>query len=287
MRRFMKADILDGVSGKALQKVDVKKKENQLKLEDIEVGAKAKLLLGKLSPFDQKKEREKMLKFFVSCASFLQRKLPLDNMILTAAACLHPDSRKMQKTVNQIEYLAKKFPHVIEKTSISVLKDEWKLYQAEDDSKNGREVGKSWEGRVDHYWRGIFKIKNSSGTQRHTALPKLVKSVLSLQNANAAVERSLSDNGNTFTKDRVNLMPETLIGLRHIKEYARSKGGSHCIVVNDKMIEGMASAKRKNDKRMLQEKKPKELAQSNLIKMQEKEKEKEKMITKAAKSKKT
>ena len=82
MRRFMKADILGGISGKALQKVDVKKKENQLKLKDIEVGAKAKRLLGKLSPFDQKKEREKMLKFFVSCASFLQTKLPLDNMIL-------------------------------------------------------------------------------------------------------------------------------------------------------------------------------------------------------------
>ena len=104
----------------------------------------------------------------------------------------------------------------------------------------------------------------------------MVKSVFSLKNANAAIERSLSDNGNTLTKDSVNLMPETLIGLRRMKEYARSKGGSHCIVVNDKMIEGMASAKRKNDERMLQEKKA--FAQSNLIKMQEKEKEKEKMI---------
>ena len=192
----------------------------------------------------------------------------------------------MQKTVNQIEYLAKKFPHVVGETSISVLKDEWNLYQAEDDSKVGREVGKSWEGGVDHYWREIFKIKNSSGTQKYTVLPKLVKSVLFLQNANAAVERSLPDNGNTCTKDRVNLMPEILIGLRRMKEYARSKSGSNCIVVNDKMIEGMASAKRKNYERMLQEKKAKELAQSNLIKMQEKEK-KEKMIREAAKPKKT
>ena len=52
MRRFMKADILDGISGKALQKIDFKKKQNQLKLEDTEVGAKAKRLLGKLSPID-------------------------------------------------------------------------------------------------------------------------------------------------------------------------------------------------------------------------------------------
>ena len=192
----------------------------------------------------------------------------------------------MQKTVNQIEYLAKKFPHVVEETSTSDLKDEWKLGQAKDDSKVGREVGKRWEGRIDHCRREIFQIKNSSGTQRYTALPKLVKSVLSLQNANAAVERSLSDNGNTCTKDRVSLMPERLIGLPSMKEYARSKGGSHCINVKDKMIEGMAPAKRKNDKRMLQEKKAKELAQSNLIKMQEKEKEKETMIREPAKSKK-
>ena len=61
---------------------------------------------------------------------------------------------------------------------------------------------------------------------------------------NADVERSHSDNGNTCKKDRVNLMPETLIGLRCMKEYnTRSKGGSHCIIVNDKMTEGMGSAK--------------------------------------------
>ena len=43
----------------------------------------------------------------------------------------------------------------------------------------------------------------------------------------------------------------------------------------------------KKDERMLQEKKAKELAQSNLIKMQEKVKEKENLIREAAKSKKT
>ena len=70
MRRFIKADILDGISGKALQKVNVRKKENQLKLEDIAVGAKAKRLLGKLSPFDQKKEREDAEIFCVLCIFF-------------------------------------------------------------------------------------------------------------------------------------------------------------------------------------------------------------------------
>ena len=70
MRRFMKAGILDGISGKALQKANVKKKQNQLKLEDTEVGAKARPLLGKLSPIDQKKDREDAEIFCVLCIFF-------------------------------------------------------------------------------------------------------------------------------------------------------------------------------------------------------------------------
>ena len=312
MRRFVKAEVVNGLSGKKeLQKVE------PVKIRKYEVGAKAKQLLQEFSPErkkekkekrkkakrkkerkkerktkelqkekkperERKKERKKMVKFFESCATFLQKKLPLDNMILVAASSLHPDSRKMPKTVKQVEYLAKTFPHVIEEVNISQLKDEWKLYQVEDDS-NVVVVAKE---RVDHYWRKIFKITNSSGALKYVILPKLVKSVLSLQNANADVERSLSDNKNTCTKDRVNLMPETLIGLRHMKEYARSKGGSHCIIVNDKMIEGMASAKRKDDKRIIQEKKAMEEIKNKLKKNQEKEKEKELIIKETAKSKK-
>ena len=282
MRRFVRAEAVNGVSGKELQILDVKRQQNQLKLNDIDIGAKATRLLQELSPFDQKKVREDMLKFFVSCATFLQRKLPLDNMILVAASCLHPDSRKMQKTVRQIEYLAKMFPHVIEEASISQMKDEWKIYQAEDDNK----IVVDTKERVDHYWRKIFRITSSSGAPKYVTLPKLVKSVLSLQNSNADVEMSLSDNKNTCTKDRVNLLPETLIGLRRMKEYARSKGGSHCIVVNDKIIEGMASAKRKDDERILQEKKTRDLNKKNLTRMQEKEIEKVKMLNKVVQSKK-
>ena len=50
------------------------------------------------------------------------------------------------------------------------------------------------EGHVDHYCAKIFDIKNSLGATKYNILPKLVKSAISLQNGNAAVERSLSDN---------------------------------------------------------------------------------------------
>ena len=52
-----------------------------------------------------------------------------------------------------------------------------------------------------------------------------------------------------LTKEWAGLLPETFIGLRQMKEYARHKGGSHCIVFTQNMLEGMNEAKRKNDER--------------------------------------
>ena len=104
----------------------------------------------------------------------------------------------------------------------------------------------------------MFKIKRTSGETKYNQLQKVVKSVLSLQNANAAVERSLSNNKITLTKERIDLLPETLIGLRRMKEYARHKGGSHCIVFTQNMLEGMEETKRKNDERILEDSKAEE-----------------------------
>ena len=53
MKRFLKGKIIDGLSGKKLQKFDVTKKENQLG-DKLEIGAKTEHLLKNLSPFDQK-----------------------------------------------------------------------------------------------------------------------------------------------------------------------------------------------------------------------------------------
>ena len=64
----------------------------------------------------------------------------------------------------------------------------------------------------------MFKIKTTSGETKYSQLQKVIKSFLSLQNATAAVERSLSDNKNTLTKEHIGLLPETLIGLGRMKE---------------------------------------------------------------------
>ena len=43
-----------------------------------------------------------------------------------------------------------------------------------------------------------------------------------------------------------------------MKEYARHKGGSHCIVFTQNILEGMEETKRKNDERILEDNKAEE-----------------------------
>ena len=54
MKRFLKTKVIDGLSGKELQKVDVTKTENQLG-NKLEIGAKPERLLKNLSPFEQRR----------------------------------------------------------------------------------------------------------------------------------------------------------------------------------------------------------------------------------------
>ena len=65
-----------------------------------------------------------MLNFFEKSVAYLQKTLPLDSAVLAKAACLHPDNRKKEFTMCQIEYLAKVFPQVIDEEKVSQVKDE-------------------------------------------------------------------------------------------------------------------------------------------------------------------
>ena len=280
MKRFLKAEIVNKKTGKELLKIDVKKKENQLAEGNIVIGAKSEKLLKKLSPHDSKRERAKMKEFFIAVISYLQKKLPLGENLLICAGCLHPDSRKKDYTSKHIEYLAKQFPHVVKESEISIITDEWKLYQVENEKNLTGQ-----DGRIDHYWRNVFKLKTLSGACKYPLLAKLVKSVLSLHHGNSAVERSLSDNKNTVTADRTELLDETIIGLRRMKEYARSKGGAHNIIVTQRMADLFGEANKLNEERLNDERNKKKLSEKQARDAEQKEKEKEELLKKCIKSK--
>ena len=58
MKRFLKREAVDSLSGKQLLSVNVKDSNLQLNEAQMVIGAKTERLLKKLSPFDQKRERE-------------------------------------------------------------------------------------------------------------------------------------------------------------------------------------------------------------------------------------
>ena len=127
MKRFMKAEAVSKKTGKELLKIDMKKKENQLADESIVVGAKSERLLKKLSPYVEKTEQAIMKKFSLLLFATSKKKLPLGDEMLLSAGCLHPDNRKNEYTVKNIEYLAKCFLHVVQESEVSIVNDKWKL----------------------------------------------------------------------------------------------------------------------------------------------------------------
>ena len=83
--------------------------------------------------------------------------------------------------------------------------------------------------RLDHYWSN-FSHWTLSGSPRYPLLFIAGKTCCSLQNQNADVEHSLSDNKNTLMKERASLGEETLKVLRLSKEFVRCNDGAHNLI---------------------------------------------------------
>ena len=176
--------------------------------------------------------------------------------------------------------MASLFPHVVKEEEISKISDEWIMYESDD------KVGKIGDhNRVDHWWRSIFKMKTLIGERKYPIMEKLIKSVLSLHHGNSAVERSLSDNNNTVQTERNNMVEETIISLRRIKEHAQRKGGAENVVISESMLNPINGAKRKDDERLRKEKEAMEVARRLQKQKKEEEHEKKKILEDTLRSK--
>ena len=90
---------------------------------------------------------------------------------------------------------------------------------------------------MDHFWRNIFKIKFPSGFDKYTALPAVIKTLLSIHHSNSDVERPHLDNKKVITSERVQLRTEKIKGIRKMKELAQGSDGARNIQVDKAMIE--------------------------------------------------
>ena len=168
----------------------------------------------------------------------------------------------------------------ISEEEVSLVTDEWKVYQAGDIDSTTR--------RVDHYCAEAFKEKSLQGEFKYSILQKLIKSLLSLAHGNADVERSLSANKKTVTPDRASLGDLTINGLRAVKDRVRVCGAPHKVEITKGLLRAANKAHKAYSKRLSDEKE--QLANKNRSEEVEKqrlrdaEKEREREAEKLEKS---
>ena len=132
---------------------------------------------------------------YVAITKYCLRNFPVHSQFFKNVVCLSPFVREQNWTVNSIGRLAALLPHIVSEQEIAIVKDQWRLYQAETTDENwikDSETGKF--KRLDPYWAKILKIVSlSDGSCKYNVLSKVVNSCLSVPNGNAGAERSLSD----------------------------------------------------------------------------------------------
>ena len=159
----------------------------------------------------------------------------------------------MHKSVDAVQAIrrtALKMPQVISSEQLSLLADEWKLYQAENIPEEwyvlntGSTDGAVKYSRIDDYWMKIFGKKTSSGTPMFTVLQKFVKASLCLTHGNAEVERSVSVSKRVLNPERTLLSDDSINALRSTKDAVRvlGSGQAHLMHVAPTMREARSAA---------------------------------------------
>ena len=99
--------------------------------------------------------------------------------------------------------------------------DEWKAYQDQEIPEECKRH-ETRSTRFDHYWAKVSQMENFTGTEMFLRLMKLIKAVLtlslSLSHGNADIERNLSVNKQTTGTNTTLLTPESLNGIRQVKD---------------------------------------------------------------------
>ena len=213
MLRFVKHDIVADAIGSKLVKLDVKDLNNCLDLKEMEVGSDTEKTLSKLDSGKQKSLQYDMRKFYQEVTSYLAKTLPVDVALVKNIQCLHPEVREQESAFKHLKRLSETLPG-ISKEEVPLIRDEWKLYRADDipDSKIYNDQDEI--DRIDHYWGYVLSRKTPSGRLKYKNLRKLVISCLCISHGNADVERSLSINKKLLTNERTLLSEESLNGLR-------------------------------------------------------------------------
>lgn len=212
-------------------------------IHDIELGTKAKYLIGILEP---SKNVDHLKCQFRSCfteiTTYLQSHLPHKSIFLKDLTCLQPDKRKSSSSAPAIRRVAIKIANVLHNTKLTQLTpecfadevmSEYRIYQSETfyvpDSEPDEPL------RIDDYWMYVEKVKSVEGTTKFQNLVNLARVCLSISHGNADPERGFSEN-KIILDGRESLGEETIVAIRLVKQSVELCGGILNFPINRHLI---------------------------------------------------
>ncbi|XP_073672055.1 uncharacterized protein [Paramisgurnus dabryanus] len=230
LSKFMKPDAIP-LDVKGLLKLDIQNQDLQYPNKLLSVGKFSHFAVNKArvekKPWVQEMYTS-LREGYTKAAAFLQKKLPLSNIIISSLSALSPSLIQDQHILTAFSTLAKALPNVITTDELGQLDEEVRAYQTDLDLE---EKGKGFDdnaARIDaDWWSEIFLMKTPDGSIRFPILDKLVRALLSLFTG-PLVEGSFNIMDDIIEKDRVRLNIETYEGFAVIKTHLKAAEQTAC-----------------------------------------------------------
>ncbi|KAH3874480.1 hypothetical protein DPMN_037725 [Dreissena polymorpha] len=153
--------------------MDMDKKDNPLRLKDIETGESMTVL----SEEKRKSLLRDMQKFYTVTVDYLRKKRPLTQNVVKYAQCLHPEVRDQNTAMRYVRSQAEEMPDITP-NKVAIICDEWKVYRVEEIENSVMYDNDDKLKIVDHFWKEVLSRKSASGNQQFPTLQKLVNSSL-------------------------------------------------------------------------------------------------------------
>lgn len=231
MAQVLKDSVVAKKEGKDLEEVKLDNKDNWKKLNDIEIGMKAKNLIQKVSENDKKLFLMAVRKAIFSTVDYMRSNFPYCNQILKDMDIFRPLDVKKDIThgLHAISRIAKylHFPENI----IDNIREEWKLLKCDDQAQEI--LLQNSDSRIDVYWHSLESIVNRNKEIKYRNFLSLIKTVLVLPHGNADPERGFSIN-NCMLKGGFN--EHTIISLRFVKDALKNYGGVSKVPITTSLL---------------------------------------------------
>jgi hypothetical protein len=267
MTQVLKDSVVAKKEGNDLEVVKLDNKDNWKKLNDIEIGMRAKNLIQEVSENDKKLFLMGVRKAIFSTINYMRSNFPYCNQILKDMDIFRPLDIKMSIThgLHAISRIAK-YLHFSE-NAIDNIREEWKILKLDDQAHEI--LLQNADSRIDIYWHSLESVVNSNKEIKYRNLINLIKTALVLPHGNADPERGFSIN-NSMLKGGFN--EHSIKSLRFVKDAVKNYGGVRKVPITTSLLNDVKNShkayqqymekQKAKEENLMKEKKQKEIENS-------------------------